>query len=116
MLTVTAHFTDVYGNTHTDALFETAYASKSTNLVETLQSAGSVQQFNTVSCQFKYWHSTEAKNNGMQPMILASTVGVTSFDTYPATAEEVTDLEQYCINLLKTEILPAIDPNVVIVV
>ena len=47
-------------------------------------------------------------------MLLTSLVGSTSFDTYPATAEEVANLEQYCIDQLKTVVLPGIDPNVVI--
>ena len=40
--------------------------------------------------------------------------GGTSFDIYPTTSEEVTDLETYCMNHLKTVVLPSIDQNVVI--
>ena len=114
MITVVANFTDVYGNTHTDAVFEIGYASKNTNLVETLLAVGQVSQSTTVSCQYKFWHSVEAKSNGLPAMLLATVLGGTSFEIYPATAEEVTDLEAYCMNHLKTVVLPSIDQNVVI--
>lgn len=114
MLTLSASFTDVYGNTHTDAVFEIGYASKSTNLVETLLAVGQVNQYTTVSCQYKFWHSAEAKSNGLPAMLLATVLGGTSFDIYPTTPEEVVDLETYCMNHLKTVVLPSIDQNVVI--
>lgn len=116
MNTVKINFKDAYGITHTDAVFTLSHGYKNSSDIQTIGDNTSVQQSIVVNCQFKYWTSQAAKDEGCQPMLLITTNGITMFDACPQTKEEVTDLEAYCLNQLTTVILPTIDPNATIVV
>ncbi len=116
MTTVKIAFSDAYGVTHTDAVFEVSYGYKNISDVQTIGNNPSAQKNIVVNCQFAYWTSQAAKDVNYQPMSLTTTTGQTMFDAYPASEAEVADLEAYCLNQLTTVILPAIDPNMQIVV
>ena len=116
MTTLKVTFTDAYGVSHTDAVCALMYGYKNNTAVQTIGDNPSTSQSIVINCQFKYWTSQAAKDAGYQPMLLMSTTGQTMFAAYPTTEAEVADLETYCLNQLTTVILPAIDPNAVIVV
>lgn len=110
------NFTDAHGVAHTTAVFELSYGYKNTNQIETIGTISDNQQVVTVNYQFKFWHSQEAKTAGLQPEAFMDKAGQQTFGVYPASAEEVIALEDYCINHLITTILPGVDPNAVIIV
>lgn len=116
MTTVKVNFNDAYGITHTNAVFTVSHGYKNSSAIQTIGDNVSTSQSIVVNCQFKYWTSQVAKDEGHQPMLLITATGLTMFDAYPQTEEEVTDLEAYCLNQLTTVILPTIDPNATIVV
>ena len=116
MTAVTVNFKDAYGITHTDAVFTVSPGYKNSSAIQTIGDNVSTAQSIVVNCQFKYWTSQAAKDEGHQPMLLTTATGQTMFDAYPQYDEEVTDLEAYCLNQLTTVILPTIDPNATIVV
>ena len=110
------NFTDAHGVTHTTAVFELTHGYKNISHIETIGASTSSNDSITVNYQFKFWHSQEAKTAGLQPEAFMDKAGQQTFGVYPATAEEVELLEDYCINHLITTILPGVDPNAVIVV
>ena len=116
MTTVTVNFKDAYDITHTGAVFVVTHGYKNSSAIQTIGDNVSTAQSIVVNCQFKYWTSQVAKDEGYQPMLLTTATGITMFDAYPQTEEEVADLEAYCLNQLTTVILPAIDPNMQIIV
>lgn len=116
MTTVKVNFNDAYGITHIDAVFTVSHGYKNSSAIQTIGDNVSTAQSIVVNCQFKYWTSQAAKDEGHQPMLLTTATGQTMFDAYPHSEEEVADLEAYCLNQLVTVILPSIDHNATVVV
>lgn len=115
MPTITVSFKDAFGISHTDAIVAIGYGYKNVSVTEAI---GENPQSNTdmsVRCQFKYWTSLAAKNEGAQPMVLTDLQGATTFVMVPASVEEISNLETYCLNQLTATILPTIDPNAAVV-
>ena len=113
---ITVNFKDTYGISHTDAIVTISYGFKNISITEAIGENPQSSTDISARCQFKYWTSLAAKNAGAQPMVLTDSQGAVTFTMAPASAEEISDLETYCLNQLTTVILPAIDPNAVIVV
>ena len=116
MNTVKIGFKDAYDIAHNGAVFVVSHGYCNSSNIQTIGDNASVAQNIVVNCQFKYWTSQAAKDEGYQPMLLTTATGITMFDAYPQTEEEAADLEAYCLNQLTTVILPAIDPNMQIIV
>ena len=107
-------FTDSFGVQHDAAVFELSYGYKNINQTETIGSSQSSQRLVSISFQFKYWHSDEAKVIGFQPMQLTEIDGQGTFGAYPTSDDDIVDLEQFCIDQLINVVLPSIDPNFVV--
>ena len=108
-------FTDAHGVTHTGAVFELTYGCKNDSKIETIGQSGGDQQMISVNYQFKYWHSQEAKEAGLQPMSFMDKGGQQTFGTYLSSDLEITALEDYCIAQLIETVLPTIDPTATVV-
>lgn len=82
------------------------YATKSLTQYESIGMSVSSQTTANVSMQYRYWHSVAAKEAGLMPMPYTSKANMqSSFSTNPTAMEEVTDLEDYCLNYFATNLL-----------
>ena len=108
-------FTDAHGVAHTAAQFQLQHANRHTGQSEIIGDSVSSSQMVSVNYVFRYWYSQEAKNTGMQPSVLVTLNGSSSFDVYPTIDESTEDLETFCINHLLTVTLPAIDPAATVI-
>ena len=106
MKNITVAFTDAYGLTHTDAVVEVSYATKSLTQYESIGLSTTSQVTVNVSMQYRYWHSTAAKEAGMMPIVFTAKGSMqNSFSVNPTAVEEVANLEDYCLSYFSNTLL-----------
>lgn len=104
-------FTDSFGLTHDEAVFELGYGYKNVNRSETIGSSTSTESVVTVTYQFKYWHNEKARLAGKQALVLTDADGAQMFTEFVAGVDDIDDIEGFAIQKLVEKTLPAIDPE-----
>ena len=106
MKNVLASFTDAYGLYHSAAVVEVAYGNKAVTHVEIIGDTPSDQLSISVTAQYRYWHSVEAKAAGSQPLHFRDKEGLVSFGVSLQSEDEIGDLEFFCLSYFVNVLLP----------
>lgn len=115
MKNIKVSFTDSFGLSHDEAVFELAYGFKNVTRSETIGSSNTSESVVTVTYQFKYWHNEKARLTGKQALILTGADGAQMFTEVVAGVDDIEDTEGFAIQKLVEKTLPAIDPEVKVI-
>lgn len=106
MKNVIAKFTDSYGIQHDAAVVEVSYGNKSVTSYETIGDSPTSQVSVSVTMQYRYWHSVDAKVANSRPLQFVDKSGQSAFSLNLASAEEVGDLEMFALSHFASVVLP----------
>lgn len=106
MRNILVNFTDSYGLHHEAAVVEVSYGNKTVSAYETIGVNPGSQTSVSITMQYRYWHSIEAREAGARPLEFSNKAGTISFGTSLQSVEEVSDLELFCLSYFANIILP----------